>query len=121
MFHEIEGLNSQEEIGKNVRVFEGDGTPFLPVPGLMKVSGVRIGSVVIPLEETRRIPADGSLLTIVDQKIPMIDLVGTGAGAILRRGKLSNDGIWQAKSKIYVAGEWEEEKAKEPTSTAGKK
>jgi hypothetical protein len=32
----------------NFRTFEGDGTPFLKVPGLKKVKSVKIGSTDVP-------------------------------------------------------------------------
>jgi hypothetical protein len=114
MFHAIQGLTATEKNAANVRVFEGDGTPFLRVPGLVKVESVRVGTTEIPLVITMDVPQDASLTKMMPVPVPMIDLQETDDGEkILLRSQFSNDGMWQKGARIYVGGEWEDEQGKE--------
>lgn len=110
MFHPMGGLSLQEQIDKRTRPFDGTGTPYLKVPGLKSVSGVRVGTLDLPLEMVIRFPANEALEQGVT-RLPVVALDRDDAGCpVLLRSILSNDGIWQAGEKnIFVTGEWEVE------------
>lgn len=106
MFHRLDAL-APEESAENTRQFDGDGTPYLKVPGLMKVESVRIGKTSLPLEMEMEWPTDPSLTTIQKAMVPFVVLEHTEEGeAVLLRSMQSNDGIWQKGQKIFVTGAW---------------
>lgn len=109
MFHPLEGLTRQEHSAANVRVFEGDGTPYLRVPGLRKLESVRVGTVVVPLSTEIEIPEDHTLTRLRRIPVPLLDVQETPEGErILLRSQMSNDGVWQTGVKVYVAGDWDD-------------
>lgn len=118
MFHRID--QPAPEVAANRRTFVGDGTPFLRVPGLLKVHGVRVSGVEIPLVEEREIPVDGTLSQVRVMQLPMIDLQEDENGVpTLLRSMNSNDGIWQPGVPIQVTGEWAPRRGRKPQPDAG--
>ncbi len=112
-FHAIDGLQVQEQQAANVRVFTGDGTPFLKVPGCKEVKSVRLGNLNLPMVISQRFPlsADGKEHVTVDS--PMVSLQNMADGTpVLLRNQQSNDGFWQKDVPVFVQGEWEEETKK---------
>jgi hypothetical protein len=105
-FHPLEGLNEAEQAAANVRQFQGDGTPYLKVPGLERVTSIRVGAQEIPLEIEQRFPKDGTLRELATVSTPLISLqTGPDGVPVLLRSKQSNDGVWQ-NAPVYVAGDW---------------
>ena len=98
---------------ERARIFEGDGSPFLRVPGLKSLEGMALGTargrVSLPLDETRphMVSAD-EREPRQDQVEPLFELQGAGTEeATLVRSVLSNDGRFQKGTTFYVSGEWE--------------
>lgn len=117
MFHPIEGLTQAETAAANVREFKGDGSPYLHVPGLKKLAGVRVGPQIIPLEIEQRIPTSPSLTEFETVKTPLVVVETAPTGErILLRSIQSNNGIWQDGMPVYVAGEWDAEGGEEPAT-----
>lgn len=109
-FAQLDDYTRQEEELANTRSFTGNGTAFLEVPGLRKVTGVRIGQYQMPLTETREYPLDGTLARVEKVEEPMVDLqVRTDGTPFLVRSVLSNDGRWNNGETIYVTGDWQDE------------
>lgn len=108
MFHSISGITAAEKRADNVREFIGDGTPFLRVPGLKKVLGVRIGQMSLPLETTIKYPVDPQHTDMKTEKVALVqrDVLPDGTPVLLRN-QMSNDGMWQQGQPIYVTGDWE--------------
>lgn len=102
-----------------VRSFEGDGTPFLKVPGLIKVRSVRIGTTEIPLTITEHYPIDltENLTNLEEHDVPLIkqDKLDDGTPILIRSIK-SNDGFWQKGVEVHVDGSWSKE-ADAPSGT----
>lgn len=115
-FHRLDAITKQEKEAANVRVFEGDGSHILRVPGLVTLEGVRVGPQSIPLTEDIEVPVDPQHSRKEIQSVSLVKLEVTPDGEeVLLRSLLSNDGLWQAGAKIYVAGEWAKEKKSTPT------
>lgn len=112
LFHPLQGMTQDEAQSANVREFKGNGTPYLPVPGLLDVTGVRIGTQEIPLTLRQKFPESASnFAQKYDVELPLIQLVhDTNGQPILLRSQQSNNGVWQEGVTIYVAGEWDEKK-----------
>lgn len=107
MFHKIQGLTAREAQAANTRVFTGDGSPYLRVPGLLAVEAVRVGNQDIPLFEEREYPKDAQQKRFETKQEPLIALDHADDGTpILLRSILSNDGMWQKGQPVYVTGEW---------------
>lgn len=112
-FYALEGLTQRETEEANTRVFEGDGTPYLKVPGLREVTGVRVGTREIPLTAPLEFPVDPSGTQLLRTEEPMVSLhTGNDGVPVLLRNTRSNDGVWQA-GPVYVSGVWEDEPAEE--------
>jgi hypothetical protein len=119
MFHKIQGRTTEEKAA-NVRVFVGDGTPFLSVPGLKKVETVRVGGITLADFE-QKVPVDSTLTKFEDQKVQMVELVEAEDGSpVLLRNIQSNDGVWQEGVSVYIAGEYDGEEAAPADKPAGK-
>ena len=91
------------------RSFVGDGTPYLAVPGLKKLTGVQVGRVACPLTETRRYPTNPDQTEYEDVEEPLFQLAtnpATGQPTLLRSTN-SNHGLWQKGETILVFGDWE--------------
>jgi hypothetical protein len=109
MFHPIGGLTQQERETHNTKVFDGNGTPFLKVPGLVRVEAVRVNAMDLPLQrvvEYRTDAAEGSAAERMTLPLVVVDRDEDGTPVLLR-SMLSNDGIWQDGAKVYVTGEWD--------------
>jgi hypothetical protein len=91
------------------RRFEGEGKPILPVPGLLKLESVRLGTMRLPLEERREFPADDMHLRKVNigWGVVQLDYLPDNTPVLLRNFS-SNDGVWQAHSPVWVTGEWDD-------------
>jgi hypothetical protein len=101
-----------EQLAANTREFIGDGTPYLKVPGCVKVESVRVGQQVIPLAEIRNYPTDATLQRFDQVTEPMIALEqGNDGTPVLMRSQLSNDGIWQKDKPVYVTAQWSDGQA----------
>lgn len=114
-FHGLGGLIEQEKEAANTRQFtvtEDKGSPYLPVPGLKKVTAVRVGSTPVPLTQTLTYPVNGANPPRFEtEEADMIALTRREDGTpILLRSQLSNDGIWQPNVPIFISGEWEDDK-----------
>ena len=107
-FHQFPDVSDKPDLG-TARVFVGDGSPRLKVPGILEVSQVRVGEVEIPLSEKRKYPTDSTGVNFEERDEPMIDLQTDPADGspTLLRSTLSNDGLWQAGVNVYVSGKWE--------------
>jgi hypothetical protein len=94
---------------ENTRAFLGDGTPFLRVPGLRRVTRVVCeGGIEIPLEHSEQVVADAGGRLEMDA-FPMLALDEAPDGCpILLRHEKSNDGLWQDRFAFFVSGEWDE-------------
>jgi hypothetical protein len=115
MFHEIVGLSAKQKASADYRSFEGDGSPYLKVPGLKKIKAVRVGQVDVPLTIEQQIPTDATLKNFETQTVEMVKLVNTPEGEqVLLRNLQSNDGMWQKGVPVYVAGDWESAKGAAP-------
>lgn len=107
-FPSLEGLGEVEHIAQNTRVFEGNGTPFLRVPGLKTLEKVAVGTQEVPLTEEREYPTDGTGLRLKSQTLKIVDVqIAPDGTPVLLRSIYSNDGIWQKGARIYVTGEFE--------------
>jgi hypothetical protein len=121
-FHSLEGLTREErKAAPDVRPFVGDGTPYLKVPGLKKVTSVRIGRQDLPLEHTQDFPHPSNPKTTVSKTDPLVDLQFADDGTpVLLRSVQSNHGLWQAGVTVYVGGEWNDKKGSSALSPADK-
>lgn len=98
----------------NARQFTGTGGNLLLVPGLKKVTGVRVGDVAVPLSITEEYPESfdsNGVPKLSSHDVPLYQLVDTAHGPALQRSVKSNDGVWQLGAPIWVSGEWEAPKA----------
>ena len=118
-FHEFPTAKDAPDLG-TARVFTGDGSALLKVPGIVSVSQVRIGDTILPLFEERTYPTDSTGTKFEDREEKMLDIQTDPADGTptLLRSKLSNDGLWQAGQIVYVSGEWEDEKKPAKKATA---
>jgi hypothetical protein len=91
------------------RRFEGEGKPILPVPGLLKLEAVRLGTMRLPLEERREFPADDMHLRKVNigWGVVQLDHLPDNTPVLLRNFS-SNDGIFQSEVPVWVTGEWDD-------------
>lgn len=110
----------------NARQFTGTGGNILLVPGLKKLTGVRVGDVALPLSIKEDYPESfdsNGVPKLETHEIPLVQIVQTANGPALQRSVKSNDGIWQQGVPIWVSGEWESAKAaespKEPEKPKG--
>lgn len=106
-FYAPDGMTPDEQERADTQEFLGTGTPYLEVPGLTRVTAVRVGNQELPLTAPLKFPvtAGGELYTCQD---PLVSLQRNGNGVpVLLRNTRSNDGIWQKDCPIYVSGEWE--------------
>ena len=107
-----------------VREFIGDGSPLLPVHGLIgHPHSVRVGTTEVPLRIPITFQNNRLNGQTIDTDMPLLAVAKDAAGnAVLRRSLSSNDGNWQKGAKVFVWGEWQEEaKAEEAKpETAGK-
>lgn len=107
-FHSLEGLHKDDVLAGNVRVFKGDDGPYLKVPGLMRLEGVRVGEMEIPLEIVQEFPRGTDMTRFDEVPTKLVDFVETAEGEqVLLRSIQSNHGIWQSGVPIYVSGEWD--------------
>lgn len=119
-WHDPAGLSQQEKVDNNTRLFLGEGSPFLRVPGLVALQSVRIGAMHLPLYEAREYPTDRTMRRVetVQEQVVAVNRADDDT-PILMRGVISNDGIWQAGAPIYVSGVWEATEAEGPTEPGG--
>ncbi len=107
-FYNLGDAAENQEIAANTRSFIADGTPFLSVPGLLRVDGVRSGNLTFPKEIVNKIPLDASLTNHTIHRQPCVFLaIGKDGQATLLRNRQSNDGIWQDGVVFHVTGEWD--------------
>jgi hypothetical protein len=108
-FAPLAGLDDREEVLANTRLFLGDGTPFLKVPGLKSLEAVRQGTQVLPAEIVQEYPTDHTLRRLETVAMPSVILGRAADGTpVLRRNICSNDGLWQDGREFSVTGEWDE-------------
>ena len=108
-FHPVAGVDRREEVAANTRAFKGDGTPYLKVPGLLKVEGIRVNFAELPLVEKREYPVDHTHQRLMTDEFPTVALEQAQDGTpVLLRSITSNDGLWQDGEPIYVTGEWDD-------------
>lgn len=110
MFASLEGLGAKQQLDSNTRFFQGDGSHYLLTPGLRKLTGIRLGSMDMPLTITQRYQTD-LIGNFYDETVPLVimDTLPDGTPVLLRNVQ-SNDGIWQV-GQIYVTGEWDSQAA----------
>ena len=93
----------------------------LPVPGLKKVLGVRIGTQVMPLDQVLRIRHNADKSETVKIVLPTVQIDADANGnAVLMRNLCSNFGVWQKGETIWIQGEWEEKTQDKPKMGADK-
>lgn len=108
-FHDPSHVEEREVIDAKTRKFEGDGTPFLIVPGCKSVEAVRVGTIDLPPFEERRYLHDLTGVPGDTVREPLWSLSQTPDGRpVLLRSLLSNLGHWQKAQPVFVTGEWEE-------------
>jgi len=91
------------------RVFEGDGSIMLPVPGLKELLGVRLGQRPMPMKEQRTWPLDPSheQKVTVPLDLFLLDHLPDGSPVLLRN-LCSNDSIFQSFEPFYITGVWDD-------------
>jgi hypothetical protein len=96
-----------KDLGRNARVFDGSGNSVLLTPGLQLVQSIEIDGVELPLEieEAYVSSATGQTESVT---IPLIQTVHVAEGIGIQRSVKSNDGVWQAGSRIVVVGVWDD-------------
>ena len=118
MFHVTSGQVTPAEEGLelpgSVRCFEvklreNKQHPIeLPVPGCQKVYSVRINDAVLPPTLEMELPDSRNFNKKLYCSMPMYRLQTNFEGfPVLVRHLYSNDGYWQAGSRIYVRAEWD--------------
>jgi hypothetical protein len=119
MFKSFPVPGETPDLGK-AKTFTGNGTPFLPVPGLKKVTSVAVGQpdAIIPLTEKREYPIEDGKSETRDEQLIDLQINPADGAATLLRSELSNDGIWQSGVSIFVTGEWDGDKPSK-TKTEG--
>lgn len=114
-FHPMGGLTEQEKRQRpNTREFKGDGTPYLPVPGLISLApgdgAVRVGTLELPANLTYQVAVDATLQNLETRVEPTVVVRHAPDGTpVLLRNVRSNDGFWQPGMSVFVDGEWDEE------------
>ena len=118
IFHRMGGPLQEETSGGDTRVFvvpktEAGGDPTeLIIMGCLRVTSVRIGNTMLPPKIEYDAPDSVQFTKKLHVSIPAYDVSRNYLGqAVLRRNPMSNDGLWQAGQKVYVVGEWEDDKA----------
>jgi hypothetical protein len=99
----------QREDHLRTRIIQGNDSGLLPVPGLRSVERVRFPGGEHEAQVTRGRPVDHSLQNV-------LNITGAGYGLVLdvdgttylERSIFCNNGIWQANSRFWVTGEWDE-------------
>lgn len=108
-------ISKQEALDARTREVQGDGGPFLKVPGLVTLSAIAvmstIGRVPLALDETRLVMINHDERQPREAvHEPMFDLQNAGTTqAVLARSILSNDGNFQKDASFYVTGDWHDE------------
>jgi hypothetical protein len=107
LFPPIEGMEKREIRRENTHEFKGDGTPYLRVPGCLKVDEVRVGNELLPPSIEQEYPTDMTLRRLTAMQLPGYYLTKAADGTpVLLRAVISNDGIWQDGVSVWVTGEW---------------
>lgn len=107
MFHPDPAVAERRDDPINARVFKGDGTPYLRVPGLVALEKVVIGNMTIPFSEARAYPIDVSLQRHQTVQEPLIHVTRDNDGTpVIMRSLVSNDGLWQKDANVTVIGCW---------------
>jgi hypothetical protein len=120
MFPNVHSLANPDPLAQffppeTTRVFKGNGTETLEVPGLEQVMAVAVGKTLIPLVDNIKVPIDPQQSQIIEVATPLVQLVTLEDGkCALLRSYRSNGGKWQAGDEIRVAGVWSEEPESEP-------
>src|SRR5205085_2256456 len=111
-FHPLIGLTEAEKVSANTREFEGSGTPYLKVPGLVSLSAVRVGQAEVPLAHEITYPVSaGDPPQMKTETLDLVRLETLADGTpVLLRNIVSNDGMWQTGVKVYVTGQWQGDK-----------
>lgn len=92
----------------NTKPFKGEGTGVLHVPGCLKVTSVRVGTVDVPEIINSDVPDPMNPTRIVVENMLGWKLVEHDGMPTLLRSRKSNDGIWQAGVTILVTGDWQD-------------
>lgn len=117
-FHPLAGATAQQHVRENIRVFQGTGTPYLPVPGLSAVESVALEGIILPETIEYEVPVDPSLRRLEKHVEPTVLLDTALDGTpVLRRHMMSNDGIWQKGHPIYVCGRWQGTEPEPPAAS----
>lgn len=91
------------------RIIPGNGTPELPVEGLLAVEKVRCPGLVLEEKIVRQMPLDVSGTNFLTAVVDCYRIVrGVDGAQYLERHPWSNDGVWQPGVPFYVTGEWDE-------------
>jgi hypothetical protein len=92
------------------RMIKGTDLGYLPVPGLINLVAIFMGTQEMPLIHKMEVPEDKEHVRKRDVEIPLVIVEDDPVyGMILLRSELSNDGIWQEAQMFAVCGEWESE------------
>lgn len=105
-FAPLGNLHESEETNARTRVFTGNGTSFLRVPGCSGVETIRIGPSPLPLTVQRPYVLNGAMVTEMREEALVSFQRDTDGCPVLIRSAISNDGIWQEGAPIYICGEW---------------
>jgi hypothetical protein len=108
------GLAELDELSDSrTRCFEADGSELLAVPGLID----NVDRVVLvngrqrqelPLTQTRTHPLDATFSRFETIEEPLVKCAVAPDGTpILLRSRLSNGGLWQQGTQVYVTADYE--------------
>lgn len=110
LFHTLPSeVAEAQRLEGDARVFTGDGTAYLRVPGLKNLNSVQMGVMVMPLVFEMELPEYGRTDRYITTEVPTVQVAqDSDETPVLMRSVYSNDGIWQKGAEIIVRGEWED-------------
>ena len=107
-------LAEDEPFDSRTRCFDADGSEILKTPGLIDniervvlVNGRQ--RVELPMTQTRTHPLDGTFSRFETVQEPMVKCtVGPDGTPLLLRSRLSNGGLWQEGTKVFVTADYDD-------------
>ena len=122
MFHKGNTRPAVSDVEAGWREFPvAEDCEALPVPGLKKVLGARIGKQEMPLDQILRLRHNADKSETVKIVLPTVQIDRDASGnPVLMRNLCSNFGAWQKGETIWIRGEWSDDKPKSGADKAGK-
>ncbi len=110
-FFKAGGRPSQADVEAGWRPFTvTEECEALPVPGLNRVLGLRLGPHNVDLDMVLKLPHNKEKDEKVKIVLPYCQIDHNDDGVpCLMRTKLSNFGLWQKGQTVWVRGEWEDD------------